>query len=469
MAGGERYVIRIERRLEQPLWLSRRRAVRIGRRSPSSSCAAVLAITGHDPITTYRRIFDAAFVGSPAWTDTLMSATPLLFTGLAAAVAFRMQLYNIGAEGQLYIGAICGAGAAIWLGPHHGIVFTILFMCACAAGGRRALGADRGRAEGVRPDERDPDDADAQLRRRSAADLPDLRQRLALARRLDGSRHARSRRRSRSPTASSGRPGRSSASSSRSASCSRSASPIGLTFLFRATRFGFEMNVIGDSPRAARYAGMRTRRKILAVMGLSGAVAGLGGASQVGDFSHVLDASPQGLQGANYGYAGIVVAALGPLQPVRRLPRRGAARRPAERGTLPAGARLPVGARRRDAGDHPLLHARRRAPDPLPRPLRRAAASRARRPSRPHPGRRHELNNSFLVIVLAQAVLYGTPILFAALGELLAERSGVINLGVEGMMLVGRRDGVLGLAARSRPGRRRARCWPCSRPRSPGS
>ena len=48
-----------------------------------------------------------------------------------------------------------------------------------------------------------------------------------------------------------------------------------------------------------------------------------------------------------------------------------------------------------------------------------------------------DVNNSFLVIVLAQAVLYGTPILFAALGELLAERSGVLNLGVEGMMLVG--------------------------------
>jgi ABC-type uncharacterized transport system permease subunit len=47
------------------------------------------------------------------------------------------------------------------------------------------------------------------------------------------------------------------------------------------------------------------------------------------------------------------------------------------------------------------------------------------------------VNHSLLVIVLGQAVLYGTPILFAALGELLAERSGVINLGVEGMMLVG--------------------------------
>jgi len=47
------------------------------------------------------------------------------------------------------------------------------------------------------------------------------------------------------------------------------------------------------------------------------------------------------------------------------------------------------------------------------------------------------LNHSLVVLVLAQAVAYGTPILFAALGELLAERSGVLNLGVEGMMLVG--------------------------------
>jgi ABC-type uncharacterized transport system permease subunit len=47
------------------------------------------------------------------------------------------------------------------------------------------------------------------------------------------------------------------------------------------------------------------------------------------------------------------------------------------------------------------------------------------------------INHSLMVLVLAQALTYGTPILFAALGELLAERSGVLNLGVEGMMLVG--------------------------------
>jgi general nucleoside transport system permease protein len=47
------------------------------------------------------------------------------------------------------------------------------------------------------------------------------------------------------------------------------------------------------------------------------------------------------------------------------------------------------------------------------------------------------MNNSFGVLIAASAVVYGTPLLYAALGELLAERSGVLNLGVEGMMLVG--------------------------------
>src|SRR5437588_13096086 len=50
-------------------------------------------------------------------------------------------------------------------------------------------------------------------------------------------------------------------------------------------------------------------------MAISGGIAGLGGASQVGDVSHELDAGPQGLQAANFGYTGIVVAALGRYNP----------------------------------------------------------------------------------------------------------------------------------------------------------
>jgi simple sugar transport system permease protein len=84
--------------------------------------------------------------------------------------------------------------------------------------------------------------------------------------------------------------------------------------LYRDTRFGFEVRVVGDSPGTARYAGMRTRRKIVAVMCLSGALAALGGASQIGDFSHVLDA--RGLQQVALGYTGIVVAALARFNPL---------------------------------------------------------------------------------------------------------------------------------------------------------
>ena len=60
-----------------------------------------------------------------------------------------------------------------------------------------------------------------------------------------------------------------------------------------------------------------------------------------------------------------------------------------------------------------------------------------------------------------QAVVYGTPILFAALGELLAERSGVLNLGVEGMMLVGAAMGFWAMQRAPGPDGRRAHRSPC--------
>jgi len=85
--------------------------------------------------------------------------------------------------------------------------------------------------------------------------------------------------------------------------------------IYSRTKFGVEAQVLGDSERAARYAGVRVRRKIIAVMALSGAIAGLGGASQVGDFSHALDGDPNGLQKQGFGYTGIVVAALGRYNP----------------------------------------------------------------------------------------------------------------------------------------------------------
>jgi ABC-type uncharacterized transport system permease subunit len=307
-------MIKIERRLAQPRWLSV--AVPIGSIAFSFLVMAlVLLTTSHDPIHTYHRLFNAAFVGSPAWTATLMTGTPLLFTGLAAAIAFRMQLFNIGAEGQLYLGALCSLGIAIWLGPGVPTAVTILMMCVCGAAGAALWALIPGALKAfTRTNEIITTlmlnyvagllltylifDSASPWRDLSTVQTRSFPQSIAL----------------------------------RDSQFWPTLHPldvvvpfgfllalgigVGLYFLFRATRFGFEMNVIGDSQRAARYSGMRTRRKILAVMGLSGAVAGLGGASQVGDFSHVLDASPQGLQGANFGYTGIVVAALARYNPL---------------------------------------------------------------------------------------------------------------------------------------------------------
>jgi general nucleoside transport system permease protein len=306
-------VIKIERRLAQPRWLSV--AVPLGAVAVSLLViAAVLAATGHDPITTNRRLFRAAFIGHAAWTDTLTLATPLLFTGLAAAVAFRMQLFNIGAEGQLYLGALTGSGIAFWLGPHHATAFTILAMCVCGAAGGALWGLIPGVLKAFgRTNEILTSlmlnyvagllltylifDSASPWRDLSTIQTRSFPQSIA----LEPSQFWPS------------------------WSVSEVVFPLGfllalgvaaaLYVIFRSTRFGFEMNVIGDSQRAARYSGMRTRRKILAVLGISGAVAGLGGASQVGDFAHVLDASPQGLQGASYGYTGIVVAALARYNP----------------------------------------------------------------------------------------------------------------------------------------------------------
>src|SRR4029078_9649949 len=73
------------------------------------------------------------------------------------------------------------------------------------------------------------------------------------------------------------------------------------------------VRAVGAGAGAAPSAGPPTRRKIVAVMCLSGAIAGIGGASQDGDFRHQLD--PRGLIHAKYGYARIVVAALARYNP----------------------------------------------------------------------------------------------------------------------------------------------------------
>jgi simple sugar transport system permease protein len=72
----------------------------------------LIAIAGAPVFEAYWRIFTGAFGSKLSATETLTRATPLMLTGLAAAVAFRARLWNIGAEGQFYLGAIAVAAAS---------------------------------------------------------------------------------------------------------------------------------------------------------------------------------------------------------------------------------------------------------------------------------------------------------------------------------------------------------------------
>ncbi|MDH4140579.1 MAG: ABC transporter permease, partial [Coriobacteriia bacterium] len=72
----------------------------------------IMLAAGYDPIAAFAAMFSGAFGGQRQIAETLLRTTPLIFTGLSVAYAFRAGLFNIGAEGQLFLGGL----AAAWLG-----------------------------------------------------------------------------------------------------------------------------------------------------------------------------------------------------------------------------------------------------------------------------------------------------------------------------------------------------------------
>ena len=73
----------------------------------------ILSAAGVDPINAYQIMIKGAFGSVRALADTLVKTTSLLILGLAVAVAFKCKIWNIGAEGQLYFGALGGLLAGL--------------------------------------------------------------------------------------------------------------------------------------------------------------------------------------------------------------------------------------------------------------------------------------------------------------------------------------------------------------------
>jgi len=255
----------------------------------------------------YALLLEGGFGSRFAITETLTRATPLIFTGLAAAVAFRAQLFNIGAEGQLYAGAL----AAVAVGGLHGgsglgapawLLFPLMMMAAALAGALLLLGP-------------------ALLKSRLGVDevvttlLLNFIVLLAVSAMLDGPM--------KDPSAM-GWP--QSVALQDSLQLSRlvergrvhSGLPavlvlaVALWALLKFTTLGFEIRAVGANPRAARFAGMPVGAVGVKAALLSGALAGLAGAVEVaGRTGYVtLDMSP------GYGYSGIVIAMLAMLNPL---------------------------------------------------------------------------------------------------------------------------------------------------------
>ncbi|MBJ7505706.1 MAG: ABC transporter permease [Ilumatobacteraceae bacterium] len=264
-----------------------------------------LALTGHPPVRTYLDLLDNGYTSFYGITDTLGLATPLICTGLAAAFAFRMNLYSIGQEGQMYLGMIGGTWAGIVLAdslPPLIAVPSVLLFGAMAGAAWIAvpafLRARLGTSEIV----------STLLLNYVALNLVNYF--------IFGSTGF-----FRDPTTSFPQ-GRAVAESARLSPMAlftdkvTNAYPtffvavllaIFLFWFMRVSNYGYETAVYADSPNTARYAGMNSAWLQSSVLLVSGALAGVGGAMYVVGPAGKVD---PGLLQVGLGYAGIVVAAL---------------------------------------------------------------------------------------------------------------------------------------------------------------
>jgi len=312
---GARFRLRMEPRMEQPGWLGL--IVSFGAVTFALVLGAlVLMLVGGDPIRAYTFMAKAAFGDIGVFSDTLVKATPLILVSLAAVVAFRMRLWNIGAEGQFYLGAF-GASLVVltpilppetspWLmipammvmgmlaGALWGFIpgylkakynvneiISTLMMNYIAVAWNNYFIFDVWSEGGFQMSRQFPKTAWLPRLTDYAAQVPMFR---GLTIHLGFV-------------------------------IALIAAGVVWWIMYRS-RWGYEIRLIGDNPRAARYAGINIVRNTILVMMLSGALAGLGGMLEISGVVHRL----QGAISSGYGFTGIIIAWLAKLNPILVVP-----------------------------------------------------------------------------------------------------------------------------------------------------
>ena len=262
--------------------------------------ALILIIFGINPLRAYQVMLQGSLGSGYAVSETLVKAIPLMLTGLGISIAFRMLFWNIGAEGQLAMGGIAAAYVALFLSDRLPplLVIPMMFVLAALAGALWGLiPAVLKAAIGVNEilttlmmnyiaillveylylgPWRDPEGYGFP----GSAPFPEV----AWLPRLTGRVHA-------------------------GLIIAILAAAL-LWFILARTRWGYEIRVIGENARAARYTGISIGRNVVLVMLLSGGLAGLAGMAEVAGLTRRLYGLTVG-----YGYTAIIVAWLANLNP----------------------------------------------------------------------------------------------------------------------------------------------------------
>ena len=265
--------------------------------------AIPLMFAGANPVMAYAEMVKGVFGSVFAVSEMLTRATPLIFTGLAAALAFRAKLWNIGAEGQLYLGAMAAVAIGAGAVDAPGIILIPLIILLGAAAGAAGMAAPTYLKTRFGADEvvttlllnfiiliflqmmlegplKDP----MGLGWPQSAPvldqgmLPPLMDRMRVHSGLI---------------------------------IALVAAGIAQFMLARSV-WGFKLRAVGENAAAARHAGIKVNRSLFGVAIISGGLAGLAGVSEVAGLKGYLtaDLSP------GFGYTGIVVAMLAGLSPI---------------------------------------------------------------------------------------------------------------------------------------------------------
>jgi simple sugar transport system permease protein len=296
--------LRLERRTATPGWLNLALPL-LAVLAALILCSGLIALAGGGIIRSYAILFTSALGSVFNLGETIVKATPLMFTGLAVAVAFRAKFWNIGAEGQLLGGAMAGAFAGALPGLPGGAAMAAMFAAGAAGGALVALVPALLRVW------LKVDDVVSSLLLNSIVfygmmallegpwkdplsgypNSPPILETAEFPVLIAGTRlHL-------------------------GVVVAVAAIPL-VWWLLRNTTLGFAIRITGENPEAARYGGIGTGRILLTAAAISGALAGWAGVAEVGGIHYqvMAELSP------GYGYTGIVIAMLSRLNPLGVLP-----------------------------------------------------------------------------------------------------------------------------------------------------